>query len=319
MNFSKIIKTNIELNQFEHFNDLFSQLPKYDEDENKSGFSDYGENIVVDQLFEKDDFSVIKNVVLDQSSEKDGFSVIKDISPRIIKKRFFLKKDDSLLTADVFWIFHYNLFLIRGSEDMAKKVMKALHLIFKGLTLEEIEIDNDFLMWIASQYSTDKGKLSKDLFIDQIDQGGTIKSGKSLLKSRVNEMTLKKGHKTDLSLPAIYGLVNDHIFSLIGGDFAFEKTTINLKLTTKNTIYAYSTLKDLKDITLEERYGLLFPMINEIVNVIHFWESLDDEFRYPDESYMKAMSESFEEQVVECRENLKKLRTKYAEKRKKVS
>ena len=237
---------------------------------------------------------------------------------KIIKKRFFFKKNDKESHADLFWIVPCNLFLIRGSIEISKKLMKELRLILKKEEIKEIEIENDFLMWIASQYSTNKGKLSKYMFIDQIDQGGTIKSAKGTSASRVNEIRLKKGHRTDLSLPAIYGLVNDHKFSLIGGDFTLRKNTINLKLTTKNTILAYSNQKDLKNKVIEAKYGLVFPLINELVNIIEFWNNLDNDLKYPDDNYMKAMSESFELQVDECRKNLQILKTKYSELRKKI-
>ena len=71
--------------------------------------------------------------------------------------------------------------------------------------------------------------------------------------------------RPELSLPTIYGLVNQHEFAYIGGEFSYRKDTINVQLSAKKGIHVYAQVA-LKGKEYEE-YKYLLPFIIDIINV----------------------------------------------------
>lgn len=302
--FPKIVKINKEFKDLKECQDIFDNLPEYEE--GKNGFLD-----LTDEYLE----GKIECVV----PKKEGIVVSPrdHVTNKLIKKAYRKDLENGTSSyADIFWIVPYNLIIFRGSKETTKE---ALNRIKSIIPLEEkdykmIKVEHDFLLWIT-WCLTIKGELSENLSVKKIDQGGTLNNDKNPTTAP-RKIGVEYGTKANLSLPAIYGLVHSHNFSFLGGDFEFVGQDLTAILSADTNIFVYSSKGDLKNKKIYERYSLILPFIIELVDVIEYWEDLEDvTMKYPDENYMNALTKAFNDQVEECKEKLKILKDKYKLKR----
>lgn len=312
MNFTKIIRTAVTDNNYENLFRDFEHLQEYEKGTSESpseGFKD--ENIELEDfdLYNLQEYGTINPVHMSNQSSVNA--------ENILKKSFYIEEyprnstDPILSRVDIFWILPCNLLLMNGGHDAAKKAFKNIKPILKT-GFKEIELEHDFLVWITCRLLRCGGKLKTDdesLIIRRIDKGNTKNLEKGT--SRVpRDISVKHGIQAELSLPTIYGLVNQHEFASIGGEFSYRKDTINAQLSAKKGIHVYAQAA-LKGKEYEERCNIALPFIIDIINVFDIWEKLDNKMKYPDKKYMDKMNKSLKEQIEECEENFKQLQEYY--------
>jgi hypothetical protein len=312
MNFTKIIRTTITKEEFTEYKKYFENLPEYKKG-TPEGFKDEKIDLEGFDLHHIHEYGADNPIYMSCQSSINAED--------IIKKSFYVEEylQDStvpiLYRVDIFWILPCNLLLMNGGHDNAKKALKNIEHILKKKGFKEIELEHDFLVWITCRLLRRKGKLrdnDESLIIKRIDKGNTknlnVTSGSSIVP---RDITVKHGIQAELALPTIYGLVNEHEFSSIGGEFSFRDDTINAQLSAKRGIHVYAQAA-LKSKGYEERCNIVFPFIIDIINVLNIWKKLDNKKRYPDKKYMAKMNKSFEEQINECKKNFKILENKYS-------
>ena len=150
--------------------------------------------------------------------------------------------------------------MIKGSKEACEKIAKYLTK-FNNAGFDEINFDHDFLLWILYRYDQFDGVLSNDMQIERIDKGRTQGTN-----SNENDISFKDGQSRVTPLTTIYGLLNEHQISHIGGDYKFRSDRLNFKTATDLTIHIYSE-HVLRQKTYAEKCELSFPAIIEIVEV----------------------------------------------------
>lgn len=317
MNFTKIIKTNVKKEDYDSYKQKFNNLPEYKRGtREKKGIGFKNENIKLE------DFDIYKLQDYKDGNDKQIslYNQCSISSENIITKTFYIEEyprdttDPIISRVDVFWILSCDILLLNGGLDNAEEALKLLYEQLDGVIIEEVELEHDFLVWITCRVLRRNGRLRDDynLMVKRIDKVNTANLNRNSGTSRVPRVIdVSHGEQAELSLPTIYGLVNDHEHASIGGEFNFRNDTINAKLTSKKGIHIYSRAV-LKGKGYEDRCNITLPFIIDIINVLEEWNSLDNELRYPDKKYMDKMYKSFKEQIIECESNFKLLKEKYA-------
>jgi len=312
MNFTKMITTFVTKEKYDEcFND-FENLPEYEKGSSESpaeGFKNENIKLKDFDLYNLQEYGTKNSIQMSNQSSVNA--------ENILKKSFYIEEyqrnstDPILSRVDIFWILPCNLLVMNGGHDAAKKAFKSIKTILKS-RFEEIELEHDFLVWITCRLLRCGGKLNADdesLIIRRIDKGNTKNLDKGT--SRVpRDISVKHGIQAELSLPTIYGLVNQHEFASIGGEFSYRKETINAQLSAKKGIHVYAQAA-LKGKDYEERCNIALPFIIDIINVFDVWKNLDNKMKYPDKEYMDKMNKSLKEQIEECEENFKQLQKYY--------
>lgn len=309
--FSKILKTEAEKDDSFYFKEL-ERLPKYvkgNRDSKGKGFRHLNENFEMKEFYLK----------FHSEDENNPLGKISYVNvDRILTIQYVSEKyrgnnlEPSEETVDIFWIREYDLILMNGPKKLCEDAYKEIVNIEK-VKFIDIKFKHNFLLWIPYRLNKYGGKLFPELFVTIIGDGVT--QNKSSMGNVPKRMVIDKSIEAILTLPAIYGLVNDHKFYSIGGDFKFRNEL--LKVTLSNDSIHIKINLFLKNKDHGERCAIVFPFIIEMVNVLDYWENLDDpDEKYPNEEFLKVMEDSFNAQISACQKNFKKLKKLYKQRRK---
>ncbi|MCZ3367066.1 MULTISPECIES: hypothetical protein [Methanobacterium] len=305
--FSKILKTNAEKDD-DFYRLELRRLPNYVKGNRESRGKGFRP---LDGLFE------ITNFYIKIHSENNPLGITNYIDVnRILKIQYVSERytgtntEPTEETVDIFWIRQYNLILMNGPKKLCEDAYNELTNINK-VEFTDVVFKHDFLMWIPYRLNNAKGKLFPELFVNIIADGVTQnKSSTGIVPKR---LVIDKSIEALMTLPAIYGLVNKHKFYSIGGDFDFRKEPLRVTISNNGIHIKITSLLKHKD--HGERCAIVFPFIIEMVNVLKYWEGLDAPERYPDEAFLEEIENSFNNQILECQNNLEELKKEYKEKR----
>ncbi|MDY9922807.1 hypothetical protein [Methanobacterium sp.] len=309
LSFSKIVKVTGDKPD-EFYQSEFKRLPKYkrgSRDSKGSGFRPLESEFEIPEFYVK----------IHSKSEDDALGKLGCVDvKRILKTQYVSEKysgssdEPSEVTVDIFWIREHDLMLMNGPKKLCSNAFDEI-INLGTLNLKEIKFVHDFLMWIPYRLNIANGELYPELFVTIIADGVT--QNKSSTGFVPKKISIDKSIEALMALPSIYGLVNQHKFYLIGGDFKFRSKFLKVKLSNDGIhIKINNTLKN-KD--HGERCAIVFPFIIEMVNVLKYWKGLNAKERYPDEQFLKYLEDTFDEQVKECKDNFKKLREDYKKRR----
>lgn len=306
--FSKILKTKAKETDDFYIQQL-ERLPKYSKGTRKSrgkGFRPLNEEFEIEPFYIK---VHLKNNPLGMTKYININKILKIqyVSEKYVGNNTQPSED----TVDIFWIREYDLVLMNGSKTLCEEAYDEITNIDK-VKFIDVKFNHHFLVWIPYRLNNAGGKLFPELYVDIIANGVTqTKSSKGNVPKKIS---IDKSIEALMTLPAIYGLVNDHKFYSIGGNFKFRNEFLEVNLSNNGIKIKVNTLLKHKD--HGERCAIVFPFIIEMVNVLDYWEDLDPTERFPDEKFLKVMEDSFNDQVKSCRKNLEYLKKQYKELRK---
>ena len=97
-----------------------------------------------------------------------------------------------------------------------------------------------------------------------------------------------------ITLPIIYGLLNDRDFSRLSGIFTYKNNEFDIRLTilpglTRKSIFFIKSTKCLKNKNYCDKIKLALPFISEFVKLFEEWNSLDDIKKYPSEEFINEL------------------------------
>lgn len=310
LSFSKIVKV-IGDKSDEYYKSEFDRLPVYQRGSRESkgqGFRSLESKFEIPEFYVK-----IHSKSKDNSLGQLGCVDVK----RILKTQYVSEKysgnndEPSEVTVDIFWIREHDLMLMNGPKSQCNDAFEEIENL-GTLNVKEIKFVHDFLMWIPYKLNIANGELYPELSVTIIADGVTQnKSSTGIVPKKIS---IDKSIAALMALPSIYGLVNQHKFYSIGGDFTFRNKFF-LKVTLSNNGIHIKINNTLKNKEHGERCSIVFPFIIEMVNVLKYWKGLDPKEKYPDEEFLKYLEDTFDEQVKECKDNFKKLREDYKKRR----
>lgn len=306
--FSKILKTEGKESDEFYIQEL-ERLPKYSKGTKEAkgkGFRTLNENFELIEFYIK------------SHSEKNPVGLPNYVNPkRILTTQYVSENYTSgsvepyIVTVDIFWIRQFNILLMNGPKNLCEDAYDEITDIAK-VKFINVKFKHHFLVWIPYRLNNAKGELFPELSVNLIADGVT--QTKQSQGNVPRKISIDKSIEALMTLPAIYGLVNEHKFYSIGGDFKFRNELLKVNLS-NNGIHIKIN-KFLKNKDHGERCTIVFPFIIEMVNVFDYWENLDKPNKFPDENFLEFMEDSFNNQVDACLKNLEKLKKVYKELRK---
>lgn len=238
-------------------------------------------NILKDPKFDEDNINHVKlykaNYVLETNGEYDQFIDI-----------FFIPKLDLIITT--------------GSKNEGKTAIKLLKKILnkykedklKKFDFNEINFSPNFLLWLVYKKSI-KEDLSSNLTIDRFYDFATKEfiGEDGLTPSSIPNSISTVDMDNLISLPIIYGILNDRDFSKLSGKFSYKNNnfeiTIDVLPDSKNSLIFIKTRFCLNNKHYCDKIRYSFPFINEIVNIYTEWENFEPIKQYPSEKFINKL------------------------------
>jgi hypothetical protein len=320
MNFSYIYKVNFNNNdpKLDDLTKEFNNLKIFEDGDSRhpgEGFKDFDDDFKIDVIVKPNAKYPESKDPDDQDSEnvKKMRYEISISNNNILTKRFRYekyfegKKEAQIREGDIFWIKSCNVILIKGSLEACRKINDYLTK-FTTAGFDKIDFEHDFLLWLVYKYQESEGKLSNDFEFMKIVRGRTQGTD-----SNENDISFRDCQSRMVPLTQIYGLLNDHEISHIGGFFKFrDEYKISLKIATDLSIHLYSDLI-LSGKSYLEKCNLAIPVILEIIYIFESWKKLSPKNKFPDETFFESMKQSFKEQIDDALQGFDSLNSRYAE------
>lgn len=301
LNFTKLIATKVNYegdlsDTIEHYNDLFSNLKKFEagtKNEPGEGYVDL--KVDTEDEFYRSEKGNLINILITKRHKKE---IYKDVE--IIENgELSYEKALSYQNCDIFWLFP-DLMVIRGPENETDKSFEAMKEILDSeIKMEIITLPHDFFMWLSciSLNKTKKGKIDSDLTINKIFRDETIfNSPRSA--GRIGTKTSVIGSSNAIISPqTLAAIAGKHEFSKIRALFTFDDFRIDAQLCRFEGIHIYSHYKNFTDKRVNVRflYSLLF--LRKIFEVYKYWKTLDNNEKYPSEKCLEEMFKELEQQI----------------------
>lgn len=211
---------------------------------------------------------------------------------------------DSDYFVDIFFVPTINLIIVNGPKNKGNTVLEILNKTLKKFKEDyrnkfdyaEINFNPEFFLWLIFKKNIESS-LSNDITIKKFYNFSTEDFPNAeghLNPSNIpREISTADGNNI-ITLPIIYGLLNNRDFSRLSGIFSYKNNEFDIRLTifpgiTHKSIFFIKSTKCLKNKNYCDKIKLTIPFINEFVKIFEEWNSLDDIKKYPSEEFINEL------------------------------
>lgn len=215
----------------------------------------------------------------------------------------------SLKTADIFWV-RPGYLIYRGRKEAVDDLRSVVgDLLETGEAVSPIALDHDFLIWILYMHEQNK-VFSSDLRIDRLTDVKIIGSSDDFgTTSRISGSSEIVRNST-----LIESILQGDQIETLGGYFIHNNIILSADISTKGRVHV-KTKAELQQATPFERVLISLLFIREVLNTYEIWQQMDNEDKYPPESFFKHIYQRLHSQDVESEPPIDSVVEKYAEKR----
>lgn len=205
---------------------------------------------------------------------------------------------------DIFFIPDIDLIIVNGQKNKGNIVIKILNNTLNKFKKDyinkfdfnEINFNPEFIFWLIFKKNTGSS-FSNDITIKKFYNFSTEdfpnENGLLTPSNIPREISTADGNNI-ITLPIIYGLLNDRDFSRLSGIFTYKNNEFDIRLTilpglTRKSIFFIKSTKCLKNKNYCDKIKLALPFISEFVKLFEEWNSLDDIKKYPSEEFINEL------------------------------
>lgn len=205
---------------------------------------------------------------------------------------------------DIFFIPDIDLIIVNGPKNKGNIVIKILNNTLNKFKedyinkfdFNEINFNPEFIFWLIFKKNTGSS-FSNDITIKKFYNFSTEdfpnENGLLTPSNIPREISTADGNNI-ITLPIIYGLLNDRDFSRLSGIFTYKNNEFDIRLTilpglTRKSIFFIKSTKCLKNKNYCDKIKLALPFISEFVKLFEEWNSLDDIKKYPSEEFINEL------------------------------
>lgn len=205
---------------------------------------------------------------------------------------------------DIFFIPDIDLIIVNGPKNKGNIVIKILNNTLNKFKKDyinkfdfnEINFNPEFIFWLIFKKNTGSS-FSNDITIKKFYNFSTEdfpnENGLLTPSNIPREISTADGNNI-ITLPIIYGLLNDRDFSRLSGIFTYKNNEFDIRLTilpglTRKSIFFIKSTKCLKNKNYCDKIKLALPFISEFVKLFEEWNSLDDIKKYPSEEFINEL------------------------------
>lgn len=305
LNFLKIIKTkNLSDGLCEKIiSELISEQSFIVRDDTRSGF--YEEFIFSEEKNCDLDFLIINNQY-ENAMNNVEYDETNENHIKIFKLNYIYEYQQNTydIFVDFFFIPYYNLIIANGPKGKSEKPIKLLinklnvlkEDVKNALDFDIIDFYPDFLLWLTYKKSIDSNISEKikienfsDFYTDYFPDNNELFDPGS-----IPQQISTKNTNSSITLPIIYGLLNNRDFSYLKGKFIYEENkfevSINVipEVTPESEIFVKSNYC-IRGENYCNKLRLVLPFINDLVDTFISWKSSDIKDKYPSEDFIKKL------------------------------
>lgn len=205
---------------------------------------------------------------------------------------------------DIFFIPDIDLIIVNGPKNKGNIVIKILNNTLNKFKKDyinkfdfnEINFNPEFIFWLIFKKNTGSS-FSNNITIKKFYNFSTEdfpnENGLLTPSNIPREISTADGNNI-ITLPIIYGLLNDRDFSRLSGIFTYKNNEFDIRLTilpglTRKSIFFIKSTKCLKNKNYCDKIKLALPFISEFVKLFEEWNSLDDIKKYPSEEFINEL------------------------------
>lgn len=205
---------------------------------------------------------------------------------------------------DVFFVPSFNLIAVNGSKNNREYVLNILMKTldeFKAnpneiFDYDEINFKPKFVFWLIFKKNINSN-LSDNLIINRFYHFATEdfpdEEGIFNPSSVPREISTADGENV-ITLPIIYGLLNDRDFSKLEGKFSYWDNKFEIRLEilpgkTRKSILFIKTKNILINKSYCDKIKFSLPFINDFVKIFEEWDSLEESEQYPNEKFINNL------------------------------
>ena len=211
---------------------------------------------------------------------------------------------DSDYFVDIFFIPNIELIIVNGPKNKGNIVIKILNNTLKKFKEDyrnqfdytEINFNPEFIFWLIFKKNTESS-FSDNMTIKKFYNFSTEDfpnaEGQLTPSNIPREISTADGNNI-ITLPIIYGLLNNRDFSRLSGIFSYKNNEFDIRLTIlpgipRKSIFFIKSTKCLKNKNYCDKIKLTLPFISEFVKIFEEWDSLEDIEKYPSEEFINEL------------------------------
>lgn len=211
---------------------------------------------------------------------------------------------DSDYFVDIFFIPDIDLIFVNGSKNKGNSVLEILSKTLKKFKEDykndfdytEINFNPEFIFWLIFKKNTESSfsnEMTIKKFYNYSTEDFPNEEGQLTPSNIPREISTADGNNI-ITLPIIYGLLNDRDFSRLSGIFSYKNNEFDIRLTilpgiSRKSIFFIKSTKCLKNKNYCDKIKLTLPFISEFVKIFEEWNSLDDIEKYPSEEFINEL------------------------------
>lgn len=211
---------------------------------------------------------------------------------------------DSDYFVDIFFIPDIDLIFVNGPKNKGNSVLEILSKTLKKFKEDykndfdytEINFNPEFIFWLIFKKNTESSfsnEMTIKKFYNYSTEDFPNEEGQLTPSNIPREISTADGNNI-ITLPIIYGLLNDRDFSRLSGIFSYKNNEFDIRLTilpgiSRKSIFFIKSTKCLKNKNYCDKIKLTLPFISEFVKIFEEWNSLDDIEKYPSEEFINEL------------------------------
>lgn len=304
VNFINIIRTSNMSKEI--CEEIISNLKSENTFRSREGkYCGFNEEFILNKGHECDLDFILTNNEYSNSETKVDYDKNNKNHAKLYKVNYVIESSgDSDYFIDIFFVPHIDLIIVNGSKNKGNPVLEILHKTLKKFKedyryifdYKEINFSPEFIFWLIFKKNTESS-FSKEITIKKFYNFSTEdfpdEKGQLTPSNIPREISTADGNNI-ITLPIIYGLLNNRDFSRLSSIFSYKHNEFDIKLTilpgiTRKSIFFIKSTKCLKNKDYCNKIKLTLPFINEFVKIFEEWNSLDNIEKYPSEEFINEL------------------------------